>query len=98
MQEGGPKAARSSVNRLWVSFRGTASLKGLIKDFKAHSVPMDTHFAAVNPHENLLSILQHIEEHADAAVVDNVIICGDFNSFFPSNSIRTLLNAKGKWV
>lgn len=60
MEVGGPKAARSSVNRLWVSFRGTASLKGLIKDFKAHPVPMDAHFAAVNPHENLLSILQQI--------------------------------------
>jgi hypothetical protein len=60
MRKGGPIAARSSVNRLWVSFRGTASLKGLIKDFKAHPVPMDTHFAAVSPHQTLLSILQEI--------------------------------------
>jgi hypothetical protein len=48
------------VNRLWVSFRGTASLKGLIKDFKAHAVPMDSHFAAVSPHKTLLSILHNI--------------------------------------
>jgi predicted lipase len=60
MRKGGPIGARSSVNRLWVSFRGTASLKGLIKDFKAHSFPMDSHFAAVSPHKTLLSILQHI--------------------------------------
>ena len=47
--------------------------------------------------QNLEAILSFIETTADPADTENVILCGDFNSFFGSRTVRRLLTHFGNW-
>ena len=45
--------------------------------------------------ENLEAILRHIEEVADPATTDSVLLAGDLNTFFGSGTTRRLLTCGG---